>query len=391
MPYRAERSEGTRTDEDLVLSPVVTVVSESERDGGAENGPTTDRPSSLAEALEVRRNARIGVTAGLGVAAALYVPTLAAVEFSLGGAGGLYLGLAFVLAATMAGLVTAVLCAKAFLHPVLDGRAWVRRGATAGTLGGIAWAGLPLAAVLVDVGVASDHHWRWLAVLAAFALALGTAALHAVVRDAFGTVREAATGEAVTRDVAAGSAAAGDAASENAAARSEATDRSTSTIDRLPSISRRRFLQASERVAYWVVLVGLFLAAGNATGSVEPILETDIGPIPTPFLAATFLALVAAIPFAATAELSSALPPWPVWSLLAGSLCGVLGVAWLVTLGGWPFLVATVDSPTAVALAVVAVPSGLGWAVVSYELRTLATHEVERAGASRSVPEGPNK
>lgn len=299
-----------------------------------EHEPEEPRATSLAASLGLRRNARVGLAVGLGLAVLLYVPTLLAVGGGLVGPGGYYLGLALVLAATVAGVVTAGLCGKAFLEPVLDRRAWLRRGGTAAIVGGVIWMALPAVAWLAAAGAIPTRYRIAATSLAALALAVGTAGLHAAVRAAAGRV---------------------------------------------------------ERAAYLVVVLGLLLAAGNATGNTDPIAETAAGPLPTPFLTSAFVAVVAAVPFAATAELAGRLPPRRIRALQVGALASTLSVAGLVALGGWSWLDATAAAAGPIALAVVTVPAGLGWTIAGHGLRSLAKQPPADAGSGRdSAREGHN-
>ena len=298
--------------------------------GSSEADPTADATEtqqreephdSLLAALHVTRHLRVGLAVGIGLAAFLYVPRLPSFERSIAGAEGYYLGLAFVLAATTAGLVTAALSIKTFLEPVLDRPAWLRRGGMAAILGGLGWASTPLLAAGVDAGAISVTLWRNVASLAAIALLVGTIGLHSAVKPVV-----AAMGERVRR---------------------------------------------IERAAYWIALIGLLIAAANATGNAAPMSVGEGEAVATPFLIGALLASVAAIPFAATAELSGRLPRWRIRSLQAGGLLGAVGAAWLVSLGGWGWL-GQFDSRAAVGLAVTVAPAGLGWAIAGVGLWTSA-------------------
>lgn len=322
-------------------------------DAGADATEPATAPSSLAEALEVRRNARVGLSVGLVVAALLYLPTLVALEFALLGPGGLYLGLALVLAATVAGVVTAGLCAKAFLEPVLDRWAWLRRGGTAAIVGGLAWAASPAVAWLADGGAVAAGYWHATSGLAALAMVVGTIGIHAAVR--------------------------GEESSADGGSVSPANDGGDASSTTRADSWRRRV----ERGAYWVVVGGLLLAAGNATGNPGPIVETGTGAVPSPFLTSAFLAFAAAVPFAAAAEVAGVLPFRRLLALQFGALLSVLGVAWLVVLGGWAWLEAAVAAPAAAALVVATIPSGLGWAIAGSGLKSLATRRTERARSSQ--------
>lgn len=312
----------------------------------AEPGPDDAGPQTLAEALELRRNARVGLAAGLGLAGLLYVPTYLAVGATVVGAGGYYLGLALVFAATVAGVVTAGLCGKTMLEPVLDRRAWLRRGGTAALVGGAAWALVPAVAWLHGAGEV-PHGYRVAATsLSALALLVGTVGLHVAVRDGGGHAG---------------------------------------------GWSRR-----IERVAYWIVVLGLALAAGNATGDPGPVGEVAGTTLPTPFLTSTFLALAAAVPFAATAELAGVLPSRRLRALQLGALASTIGVAWLFALGGWPWLQASVadlggGAPEAAALALVTVPAGVGWAIAGHGLRSLASRPPRDEAGSEDAAIGGRK
>jgi hypothetical protein len=116
------------------------------------------------------------------------------------------------------------------------------------------------------------------------------------------------------------------------------------------------------------------IAAANATGDAGPITTTDGTPAATPFLLGVLLASVAAIPFAAAAELTGRLPRWRIRALQAGSLFGTLGIAWLVALGGWEWLGGLDASAAAIGLAVGLAPVGVGWTVAGLGLWTEAAH-----------------
>lgn len=292
------------------------------------NATDGDEPAeSLLAALSVAEHARVGLAVGLGLAGFLYVVRFPALELSATGSGGYYLGLALVLAATTAATVTAALSLKTFLAPVLDAAAWRRRGAAAAMLGGVTWAGLGLLAALAESGTISTGVWRTATSLGAIALVIGAMALHAVVDDATGRL---------------------------------------------------------ERAAYWIVIVALVFAAGNATGDPSPVTVTDDGPLATPFLLAAFVATVATIPLAATAELSGELPPRRTRALQFGALVGTLGVAWLLGLGGWETLATSDLSTVPAALAVATLAPGLGWAVAGHGLWRSAT-PARLAGRSPDV------
>lgn len=323
-------------------------------------------PATLGEALSLRRNARIGLTVGVGLAALLYVPRLPALDVAVTGSAGFYLGLALVLAATTAAVVTAGLSAKVMLEPVLDRAAWLRRGGTAAVAGGLVWAALPGLAWLAGRDVVSTALWRAATGLAALALVVGTVGLHAAVRGGVGPTREAG----------------GDSSSAGVQRGGTRTD-DAGTARRV------------ERVAYWVVVLALLLAAGNASGSAAPVAATEAGPLATPFLTAAFLAFVAAVPFAAAAELcgggrSRPLGVRPLRALHVGALLGTLGIAWLVAAGGWTWLggVGPLGGPggagvAAAGLAVATVPTGLGWVVAGLSLRSVATRQADRGNSSR--------
>jgi len=304
---------------------------------------TENAPGSLAEALSIRRNAGVGVAVGIGLAALLYVPRLPVLDVTETGSGGYYLGLALVLAATTAAAVTAGLSAKVMLEPVLDRPAWLRRGGTAGAAGGLCWAGLPAFAWIASEGVVPTGLWRAVTAAAALLLVVGTAGLHAAIRGGTGPSRA---------ELAAGG-----------------------------TVGPRA--RTAERITYWVVVLALLLAAGNASGDAGPVVETTAGPLATPFLTAAFLALAAAVPFAAAAELSGGIEARSLRALQVGALLGTLGVAWLVAAGGWTWLdgVAVLGGdagaagPVAAGLAVATVPSGLGWAVAGLALRAAAVRQ----------------
>lgn len=87
------------------------------------NGDRPDRPPlvALLETLDVRRNATVGFGTGLLVGSAAYLfrvlelwgPVAGGQEYPLFGADGWFLALAFVLAVTFGGLVTAALLVRA--------------------------------------------------------------------------------------------------------------------------------------------------------------------------------------------------------------------------------------------------------------------------------------
>lgn len=287
--------------------------------------PAEPGSESLLGALSVAAHARVGLAVGLGLAGFLYLSRLPALELSLTGSGGFYLGLALVLGATTAALVTAALSLKAFLAPVLDRPAWLRRGAAAAMLGGVTWAALPAVAAAADAGTITRGTWHTATGLAAIALLIGTMGIHAAVADDAGRI---------------------------------------------------------ERAAYWTVLIALVFAAGNATGDPGAVVETDAGALATPFLTASLIAFVGAIPLSAAAELSGALPRRRTRALQAGALLGTLGVAWLVTLSGWDWLVASGFPAEPAALAVATVPTGLGWAIAGQGLWASATPR--RMGETRA-------
>lgn len=302
--------------------------------------------------MSLRRNARVGAAVGIGLAALLYVPRIPGLDVGTTGSAGLFLGLAVVLAVTTAAVVTAGLSAKVLLEPVLDRRAWLRRGGTAGVVGGLLWAGLPALAWFAGAGAIDVGLWRAATGIAALLLVVGTAGLHAAVRGGAG--------------------------------------------GRSGGLSNR--LRRLERVAYWVVVLALLLAAGNASGDASPVAETAAGPFATPFLIAAFLAFVAAVPFAASAELLGSgggstadggrfggRGSWGVRALQLGALAGTLGVAWLVVGGGWGWLTAVAggSGTTAAGLAVASVPTGVGWAIAGATLRTGASRRLGAGNPSQ--------
>ncbi|AGN01718.1 hypothetical protein L593_08865 [Salinarchaeum sp. Harcht-Bsk1] len=314
---------------------------QADGEGRADDGVRADRGQpdaaephdSLLAALHVTRHLRVGLAVGIGLAAFLYLPRLPAFDRSIQGAEGFYLGLAFVLAATTAGLVTAALSIKTFLEPVLDRPAWLRRGGMAAMLGGLGWASTPLLAAGADAGSIDATLWRNVTSLAALALLVGTIGLHSAVKQAVATVSER--------------------------------------------------IRRIERAAYWIALIGLLIAAANATGDAAPVRVAGSEDVATPFLIGALLAAVAVIPFAATAELSGRLPRWRIRSLQVGGLIGAVGTAWLVSLGGWDWL-AQFDAPAALGLAVTVVPVGLGWAIAGLGLWTSARQR--EAAASPGEP-----
>lgn len=330
------------------------VESDAAETDAADRGTGRDGPTSLAEALELRRNARVGLAVGLGLAALLYVPTLLAVDLHVVGPGGLYLGLGLVLAVTVAGVVTAGLCGKTMLEPVLDRAAWLRRGGTAAVAGGLAWSALPAFAWLAGAGVLPERYRTAATGLAALALVVGTAGLHAAVRG--GAAAGAATRTAIEQP---------------------AAGRAANRIERVaPRV---------ERAAYWIVVVGLLFAAGNATGNADPFAETAAGPLPSPFLTSAFLAVAAAVPFAAAAEIAGELPPRRIRALQAGALASTLAVAWLAVAGGWSWTTGRFAAPDVIALAIVALPAGLGWAIAGQGLRSLASHHGQLSGSDQGA------
>lgn len=280
----------------------------------SDGGDPAEGPSSLPEALGVRRNARIGLVVGTTIAALLYLRVQAGLGWELSDTALYYLSLAFVAAVSIAFVVTGVLCAKAGLAPVLDRSNWLRRGGTAAVTGGLLWASLPALAALAGLGVTPEWTWQGGTIVAALALAVGAAGVHAAIQEASGSI---------------------------------------------------------ERVAYVLVLGGLLLAAGNATGNPAPTTETEFGVVASPFLLSAFVAFVATVPFAATADLSGRLGARASRALLAGSLVGALAVAGLVY-GGWDALEAATDAPVPIALALVAAPTGIGWVLAGRALRRLA-------------------
>ncbi|GAB3691395.1 hypothetical protein GCM10028857_28730 [Salinarchaeum chitinilyticum] len=305
---------GGRTDRDA------DDVSGDDGTAGAAEG----EHETLLGALRVTRHARVGLAVGVGLAAILYVPRYPVFDASIAGARGYYLGLAFVLAATTAAVITAALSIKTFLEPVLDGAAWLRRGGVLAMLGGGGWLLAPVAAALVDGGRLDVIFLRNLTSLASLALLLGTIGLHAAITSA---------GAALD--------------------------------DRLRRV---------ERAAYWVVLIGLLIAAANATGDAAPMTTTDGDAAVTPFLIGAVLATAAVVPFAAIGARSGRLPRWRSRSLAVGGLCSTLGVAWLVALGGWDWLTSIDASAVAIGLAVALVPAGLGWVIAGQGCWAAAEH-----------------
>jgi hypothetical protein len=321
--------------------------------GGTQQSAEEPHDSLLA-ALHVTRHLRVGLAVGIGLAAVLYLPRLPAFDRSIEGAEGLYLGLAFVLAATTAGLVTAALSIKTFLAPVLDRSAWLRRGGMAAMLGGLGWTSTPLLAAASEAGTIGVGTWRTATSLATVAVLVGAIGIHSAVKP--GAV--AAGGQ----------------------------------------------LRRIERAAYWVVLIGLVIAAANATGDAGPITTLDGGAgagsgsgtgsgsaadgtlAATPFLLGALLASVAAIPFAATAELTRRLPRWRIRALQLGSLLGTLGIAWLVALGGWDWLSGLDASAAAIGLAVGLAPAGIGWTIAGLGLWTAAASGGLGSSESESTP-----
>lgn len=357
---RVERRAGsspvqTRVRSDAALSPSAQVAPVTS-DGAADAGETGENaPDSLAAALSLRRNAAVGLVVGLGLAALLYVPRLPVLDVGTTGSAGFYLGLAVVLAATTAAVVTAGLSAKVMLEPVLDRRAWLRRGGSTAIVGGVLWALLPAIAWLATVGRLPVGLWRTATGVAAVALVVGTAGLHAAVRDGTGPERRQAAG---------------------------------------PGGDGRR-IRRVEGACYWVVVLALLLAAGNASGDAGPVVETARGPLATPFLTASALGFAVTVPFSASGDLLRATPadagrgadvePLATRALQIGALVGTLGVAWLLPLGGWTWLAGVVGTAgaTAAGLAVATVPTGIGWAVAGRELRSAATRDVDRRNPSR--------
>ena len=304
----------------------------SDSDATSDGTASEEGHDSLLAALEVGSHARVGLAVGLGLAAFLYVPRFPVLDASIEGGQGYYLGLAFVLAATTAALVTAALSIKTFLEPVLDRAAWLRRGGVLAMLGGLGWASTPILAAQAEAGTIDVLLWRNVASLATLALLFGTIGLHCAVKPG------------------------------------------ARALDGWP----RRI----ERGAYWAILVGLLIAAANATGDAAPVTTVDGEVIATPFLVGALLATVAAIPFAAAAELTGRLPRWRLRALQAGGLLSTLGIAWLVTVGGWDWLVESGFSALPVALAVALLPAGLGWAIAGQGSWARALHDRSDDGAA---------
>ncbi|WP_248518020.1 DUF7536 family protein [Salinarchaeum laminariae] len=301
----------------------------ADRPGVEQSGePPEGEHDSLLAAVRVTRHARVGLAVGLGLAALLYVPRYPVFDASIEGARGYYLGLAFVLAATTAAVVTAALSVKTFLEPVLDRAAWLRRGGVVAMLGGLGWIAAPACAALADAGTIDVRLWRNVTSLGSLALLVGTIGFHAAVRPA---------------------------------------------AARLGDRTRR-----IERAAYWLALVGLLIAAANATGNAAPMETVDGSQTVTPFLIGALLATIAGIPLALVAERSGALPRWRTRALLVGGVASSLAISWIGLLGGWDWLVGTDLPDVAVGLAIALVPAGVGWVLAGQGLWA----SVQRAGDS---------
>ena len=153
------------------------------RPGGGPGPDTSPRP--LFEALEVRRNARVGAVAGfaLGIAAYLVFVVVRGQPLRL---AALYVVSVFVVGTATAFLVTVALVVRRLLRATVDARKWVRRGGTAAAGGGGLLAVLALAGPLVGhLGAPPvvETVYAWALPVCAVGLLSGTWAVHAAHRS----------------------------------------------------------------------------------------------------------------------------------------------------------------------------------------------------------------
>ncbi len=174
---------GARIRRSFVRHASSLTVTADGRPGGGPGPDTSPRP--LFEALEVRRNARIGAVVGiaLGVAAYLMFVVLQGRPLRL---AALYVVSVVVVATATAVLVTVALVVRRLFRATVDARKWVRRGGTAALCAGALLAALALVGPLLGYvgapsGVVTVYGWALPA--CAVGVLSGTWAVHAAHRS----------------------------------------------------------------------------------------------------------------------------------------------------------------------------------------------------------------
>jgi hypothetical protein len=153
--------------------------------------PTDSPVSRLVDALDVRRNAKLGVLASVLLTVAAYgffvlIPNQGgAISGYRPTARPLYLVLAFVVLVSTAMLVTVALTVRNVVRMTMSPPKWIRRGGTAAVVGGVTLAVLAALGPLAGV-VGLTPAYGQLLLLTCLLLVYGVWAVHAAHRRRYG-------------------------------------------------------------------------------------------------------------------------------------------------------------------------------------------------------------